>query len=150
MKTTKKKTGPKRHFARYVGGLASVRHSGRLARGTPFMFMGRSWVEIPKDPTWMCKECNHRYIKGLERVGGQITTRTSVREKTVDMLPDKNGKPHYCGAMRTAMAPIFDGVRQGTVPEVRTCESARFTDTVQRRFFKSKADSNPTWEYKTE
>ncbi len=150
MKTTKKKTGPKAHFARYTGGLASVRHSGRISRGNAFLFSGRAWIPIPLDPSWMCVKCNRSYKKGLDREGGEVTTYTNLRERTVNMMPDKNGKPTYCGNIVRQKAPIFDGVVQPVGPEVKTCPNTRFTDTRNRRFFKWKAEKNPVWEYKIE
>ena len=148
MKTTTKKAGPKLHYARYVGGLASVIHSGRLSKIRPFMFSGRAWVFIPKDPFWMCVKCNRSYLKGLERDGGKITT---GENQTVNMLPDKNGKPTYCGNKMMKFTKIVNiQEARGAQAYEDVCKSQKFTDTVNRRFFKSKAESNPFWEYKTE
>ena len=139
------KTGPKRHFARYVGGY-TVKHSGRLKKIVPFFFAPGTWVEIPLDPYWQCKSCNRSIRKGFLREGPH-GRRLGPGEVTQAMNPTPAGRPRFCGSERRYVVTVM-----GTTPkpEYSICESEKFTDTVQRRFFKMKAKMNDTWEYKIE
>ena len=139
------KTGPKRHFARFTGS-APVRHSGRLKKIVPFMFSPSQWVEIPLDPYWQCKSCNRSIRKGLLREGPH-GRRLGPGEVTMGMNPTPAGRPRFCGNERRYVVTVM-----GTTPkpEYKVCESEKFTDTIQRAFFKMKAANNDAWEYKIE
>lgn len=130
MTKTKKRARPERHYARYSGGLAMVKHNGRLPKIVPFTFTSRVWVEIPKDPYWQCKKCNKLYKKA-----------------------DFPKKPDLCGNKVNYMESIqgaIGSISGAGIARTKICENKVFTDTIQRRYFKGKAAKNPTWEYKIE